>query len=112
MIYDLYSEKPAPDSDHDSDAVQGLQNLFHHAPVDDYAGRHVVVDGPDQLQELVNNTKIDFENPQWMIIIRLPGGRHAITKMMPEELVSALQEILSKKVQALRRHYALQSRTN
>ena len=36
-----------------------------------------------------------------MIIIRLPDSRHAITKMMPEELVSALQEILSQKVQAL-----------
>ena len=81
--------------------AERLHSLQHHAPVDDVAGRCVVVDGPNQAQELVNGVKIDFENPQWMIIVRLPDGRHAITKMMPEELVSTLQVILSKKVQAL-----------
>ena len=102
VIFDLYAEKPAQDSDDDAIAVEGLHNLLHHAPIDDYAGRCVVVDGPSQVQELVNGVRIDFENPQWMIIVRLPDGRHAITKMMPEELVSTLQVILSRNVQALR----------
>ena len=91
IIYDLYAEKPAQDSDDNAVAVEGLHNLLHHAPVDTYGGRCVVVDGPNQVKELVNGAKIDFENPQWMINVRLPDGRHAITKMLPEELVSTLQ---------------------
>ena len=47
VIYDLYSEKPAPDSDNDAAVLEGLHYLFRHAPIDDYAGRCVVVDGPD-----------------------------------------------------------------
>ena len=52
------------------------------------------------MQELINNMKIDMD-PQWMIIVPIPDGRHAIAKMLPEEPVSTLQLILSKKVQAL-----------
>ena len=44
--------------------------------------------------------RIDMD-PQWMIIVRIPDGRHAIAKMLPEEPMSTLQLILSKKVQAL-----------
>ena len=67
----------------------------------EYADRCTVVETAHQVQELTNSMRIDMD-PQWMVIVRIPDGRHAVAKMMPEESVSTLQMILSKKVQALK----------
>ena len=98
-LFALYGEKPAQEQD-DAAAAEGLQDLHCHQPVDEYAGRCIVVEGSGQVKELISNMKIDMD-PLWMMIVRLPDSRHAIVKIMPEEPVSALQNILSMKVQAL-----------
>ena len=82
VLFALYGEEPAQEQD-DAAAAEGLQDLHCHQPVDEYAGRCIVVEGPGQVQELINNMRIDMD-PQWMIIVRLPDSRHAITNIRLE----------------------------
>jgi hypothetical protein len=99
--FKLYSIHPVEEAQEDAAAAEGLQDLHDHQPVDEYAGRCMVVETAHQVQELINSMRIEMD-PQWMVIVRIPDGRHAVAKMLPEEPVSALQMILSKKVQALK----------
>ena len=84
VLFELYAQgvEPAHATQADAAAAEGLKDLHDHQPIDEYAGRCIVVEGPRQVQELINNMRIDVD-PQWMIIVRIPDGRHAIAKMLP-----------------------------
>ena len=89
ILFKLYSIQPVEETQANAAATEGLQDLHDHQPVDEYAGRCMVVETTHQVQGLFNSMRIDM-NPQWMVIVRIPDGRHAVVKMPPEEPVSAL----------------------